>query len=538
MGVAGQLGRLDFRGVSGAVPARGCPLSRSEAKPVPTRFRSLPVSAARVCAAMALGLATTAVTPAADGPGQPFAVARGGLGSTAAAIRVRLRLEVDGELFAPAGAGGATERRPVAVRALFDFDETSCPPAGSAPTSFPTGAVLRSYTDATADVRVGEESHRTALAADARRVLVSRAGTTPVPGLADGVFTDEEHDLLDTQFDPLLLDALLSGGQVEAGGTWHVPPDVAAGLLAIDTIESGGIDARLEEVEGGMARVRLSGIVDGAVDGVPTHVVVDGTLTTPARSVHPETAAEPQPPAWELWGPVARVAVVLKERRQASHVAPGLDVEARVVVTQTPIAMESFREAAAAPVAAETAGAAAGRRPPRRGDGPQAAVWRRDAAGRFDLVRDARWRIVEDGTGGLVMRFIDRGALVAQCSITALDPPSLTPEPPTAADLERDVRRSLAGQIGGTEDASVATLPDGLQVARVASTGTVGGRAFTWIHYAVTAPDGTRVNLAFTLEPAMRDRFGDADRRLIAGLRPGRQDRIARRAAGATDRVE
>ena len=475
------------------------------------------------------GLWMTA-SPAAGGaePSAPPAVAAIVPMAGPAAIRVRLRMDVSGELFAPAGGDAAAERRPVTVRGLFDFDETTGPSDPPDSPGSPRGSILRSYTDAAADIHVGGQTHRSVLAADARRVLVSRIGTTPVPCLPTGVLTDEERDLLETPFDPLLLEDILTGEHVAIGGTWQVPQDVAAGLLAIDTIESGGLTARLDGVDDGTALVRLSGIVDGAVDGVPTHVVVDGTLATPARAID---SAEPGPgqpaEAWELWGPVRRVAVSLEERRQASHVAPGLDVEARLVLTQTPIGAESFRpEATAADVAPRTA---VGRPVRRQGEGPNGCVWRRDGAGRFDLVRDVRWRVVEDGPGGLVLRYIDRGALVAQCSITALDPLPLPAEPPTAAELERDVRRSLAGQIGDTEEATAATRSDGHHVVRLSSTGVVGGRPFAWIHYVVTAPDGTRVNVAFTLEPAMRGRFAAADRLLVEGLRPGRPDRVARR---------
>lgn len=477
------------------------------------------------------GLWMTASSAAVgDEPSSPPAAAAVVPMAGPAAIRVRLRMDVSGELFAPAGGDVAAERRPVTVSGLFDFDETTRPSDVPDSPESPRGAILRSYIDAAADIRVGEQTQRSVLAADARRVLVSRVGTTPVPCLPAGVLTDEERDLLETPFDPLLLDGILAGEHVAIGGTWQVPHDVAAGLLAIDTIESGSLTARLDAVDDGTAIVRLSGIVDGAVDGVPTHVVVDGTLATPARAIN---SAEPGPgqaaEAWELWGPVRRVAVSLEERRQASHVAPGLDVEARIVLTQTPIDAKSFRPEAK-PTTADAAPRTPVGRPVRRlGEGPNGCVWRRDGAGRFDLVRDVRWRVVEDGPGGLVLRYVDRGALVAQCSITTLDPLPVPAEPPTPAELERDVRRSLAGQIGDTEEATAATGPDGHHVVRLSSTGVVGGRPFAWIHYAVTAPDGTRVNIAFTLEPAMRGRFAAADRLLVEGLRPVRPDRVARR---------
>ena len=51
-----------------------------------------------------------------------------------------------------------------------------------------------------------------------------------------------------------------------------------------------------------------------------------------------------------------------------------------------------------------------------------------------DVVVDARWRKVEDGESGLVMRLVDHGALVGQCSITAL-PIVEGATPPTRAEV-------------------------------------------------------------------------------------------------------
>jgi len=450
------------------------------------------------------------------------------------ATRVRLRLDVSGELVAPAGPDAAAERRPVTMQARFDFDESSAAPPQTGGGAFrEVTPVLRRYADAAAEIRVGTEAVRAALAADARSVLVARIGTTPMPYLAGGFLSGEEHDLLETPFDPLLLEGLLSGTQVAVGDDWQVAADVAAGLLAIDTVESGAIDARLEEVSDGVARVSLSGIVDGAVDGVPTHVTIEGSFSTAARRVAADGGNQAAA-CFELWGPVAQVAATLRERRQASHVAPGFDLEARIAVTQTPIAVAEIRAVAGRDDAVADSAEAAMRTPRRRGAGGPGRIWFSDPAGRFDLVRDARWRVVENGPGGLVMRLVDRGALVAQCSITALELPPAGAAPPAAADVERDVQRSLAGQASRTEPGEELVAADGSRIVRVASSGTAGGLPFQWIHYVVTAADGSRANATFMFESSLRRRFAEADRHLIEGLRTGRVDRVARRtAAGA-----
>jgi hypothetical protein len=249
-----------------------------------------------------------------------------------AAHRVTVDIGVSGELFAPTGPDAEPVRQPIAVDARFDFIERS----GTG-----TATVVRDYAEAAATVRVADQPARVDLPADARRVEVALRGTTPAPYLGDGFLSREELDLLDTPFDAVLLDRLLPAEPVAIGAKWTVAPDAAAGLLAIDTLETGGLDAELTAVDGTTATVRLTGIIDGAADGVPTHLVVEGDCTL---------AAAPVDAQWRLTA--TRVAAVtIRERRQASHVAPGFDVEARVSVSRRP---HEAQTAAAAPTAEGT----------------------------------------------------------------------------------------------------------------------------------------------------------------------------------------
>ena len=463
-------------------------------------------------------------------------VAHGGETPTTG-VRVRVKLDVSGELLAPAGPDAPPLREPVEMTARFDFSETAAAASGAG--AGPGAVVCRTYRDATATMRVGDVPTTATLGGDARRILIARHGTTPMPYLADGFLSGEEADLLETPFDALLLDDLLPKQPVSIGQTWEIPADVTAGLLTIDTVESGAIVARLQEVSDGRAKVTFAGIIDGAADGVPTHATVEGSFAVAATvSVAIDTDADTdanafadadadafadavsdseagadadtavEPSNHELQGKVLQVSAVIRERRQASHVAPGFEVEARLSVACGPLdaAVE-----ATLPTSAGTDGLR------RRGEGAPGRVWYRDAKGRFDLVHDSRWRRVEDGANGLVMRLIDRGALVGQCSITSL-PQSATATLPTRDDVQRDIERSLAGQVVRSDSAEESDRSDGLRVVRIASSGSAGRLPFRWIHYVLAAQDGSRVSVTFMCEDSMLSRFGDADRPLIEGL--------------------
>ena len=405
--------------------------------------------------------------------------------------RVRIKLDVTGEIFAPAGRDVPPVRRPIAVDARFDFVQTG--------TGEPSRNVTRRYRDAAADVRVDDAVRAARLPNDAREMRVSLEGATPMPSLETGFLTREELDLLETPFDPLLLDQLLPVEPVAIGDSWTVAADAAAGLLAIDTVESGGLDAKLIEVVDGRATVKLSGIIDGAADGVPTHVVVEGTCATAASDAEGGV---------RLGMGITNLAVTLQERREASHVAPGFDIEARLTVALATVERDGADVAAAEQSGVESR---------RRGAGKPGFVWHRDVAGRYELVHDARWRAIEDGPDGLVMRFVDRGALVAQCSITAL-PRAPSQSPPTIAEVERDLERSLAGQFSRFEHSSEATRSDGVRLVRVVATGRADGLPFRWIHTVLTDETGHRLVVSSTLEQSLEKRFGTSDRELVDGI--------------------
>jgi hypothetical protein len=479
-------------------------------------------------------------------------LAAGGLAATAGravagdeattASRVVVSLRVSGDLFAPAEADLEPVREPIALDARFDFVER--PEAAAGP-----GGVARRYTTAAASIQVGEQeadqqpdkaadesagegpaappapagSWRL-LAADAADVLVALRGTTAVPYLAAGFLSRDEAELLDTPFDPLLVDGLRPPAAVAAGDSWKVAGDLVAGLLAIDTVESGGLEATLEEVTDGQARLAVAGTVVGGVDGVPTRLEVRGTARIAATAATADGS-------WRLDDRVTRLEATISERREAGWVSPGLDVEATISLARLPLDEAPPAKLMATRKHAPRLGPAAGDRP--AGAGRPGVVWHRHGGGRYAMVLDRRWRVVEDGPEGLVMRLVDRGALLAQSSVLPL-PRAAADAPPGEDEVRDDVRRSLGDQFGTLVESEATTRDDGTRLVRVVADGAAAGRPFRWIHQVLTAPGGQRAAVTCMLEPALADRFAAADRELVAGMvvLPDPPDRSA--AAGGT----
>jgi hypothetical protein len=475
-----------------------------ERKPVPEQGgsmgrTSMPEATSRppiLTAAAAVWAALVLAWPAAGQGADPVAPSG-----------IEFRLRARGDLFATASARAEPVRRPIVLDACFEFTEQ--------PVSDADGdVVLRRYATARADIETDGRRMRQQLGSDAREILMRLEGTMPRPYLADGFLSRDEAELLDVPFDPVLFDGLKPAHPIAEGGSWKLPADLVAGLLAIDTVDSGGLEATLAIVHDDTATVNLRGTVVGAADGAPTRIEVRGRVT--AQAVPADAGS------WRIMGPVTALDATIAERREAGWVAPGLDVEATVTFARSqPSAPDADATAttAASPAQASPAtddlGPAATDRP--AGQGRPGMVWHHHRHGRYTSVLDARWRVVEDGPEGLVLRLSDRGRLVAQCSILPL--PRVSPdEAPAEETVREDVRRSLADQFGLLAESEATSREDGTRVVRVVAEGAADGRPFRWIHYVLTGPTGHRVAATFMHEPALIERFAAADRELVAGL--------------------
>ncbi len=412
----------------------------------------------------------------------------------AAASRVEVTLDVQGQLFAEASPEQSPLTQAIQLDARFEFTESAV--RGDA-------TVVRRYHTAVADYTAGGQTTRSILAVDAREVLVALRGTTPSSYLSEGFLSRDESDLLEMPFDSSLVDGMRSATPIATAAGWSVPADLTAGLLAIDTVESGSLEATLTGVADGTATVALSGTVTGGVDGAPTRITVTGAFRCGATLADDDAG-------WLLDGRIETLDVEIAERREAGWVAPGLDVTAELKLVRSPSAALSEPD-----VTSRQLGQVLADRP--RGPGRPGTVWERHRQGRYTLVLDERWRVVEDGSEGIVMRLMDRGALVAQCSIMPL--PRTAPDAPPAVDtVRRDVERSLGDQFGLVVAAEQTTRGDGTRVVRVVAEGTAEDRPFRWIHQVLTDPAGHRAAVTCMHEPAAADRFAIADRELVAGL--------------------
>lgn len=396
--------------------------------------------------------------------------------------RVEIALQVGGD-FQFAGKDGKTTKLPMSVVANFGYDESllAVDAAGRPARS------VRYYDDARAVIKIDKGGQKPAFA-PARRLIVAehQAKSRCLLYCPTAPLAREELELIDVPGNTLILDQTLPPAPVSLGDTWKLAHETLAALLCLDAVSWSDVECVLGTVTDGVADVSAAGPVSGATGGISTEIEVKIKYKFDLQR-----------------GRIAGFAMLVKEKRAVGHLGPGLDTVAKVIVKITPQTASKTLTAArlqALPAATTPKLLELGYVP--RG-------------GQFRFRYDRRWHVTGDEPKLAVLRLIDRGELLAQCNLSAL--PKVK-KPITLAQFQGDVERSLGKNFGQFISASQNVNDTGYAVFRVVVRGKITQMPIEWIYYLVQDRQGHRVSLAFTLEQQLRERFADADRRVVGAL--------------------
>ena len=357
-------------------------------------------------------------------------------------------------------------------------------------------AIVRHYEHATASAAIGEDSINTQLPQGVTEIHVCAHDKGLDFWFGEGFLTQPEVDLLTVAFDPLYLHALVPPSNQARGTQWGLNQAVIADLLCIDTVHSGGLEATITECSAESTAVRIFGSIEGAINGAATSITVEGDYDW----ITGGNAA----------GKVSMLHIVIKESRDVSYTAPGIDAEAIIKMS-----CRSQKKLRPRVVTASSNGGMPEYGRSRRGPGKPGFRWICDAYDRYDIVYENNWKIIEAGSEYLMMRFVDQGALVGQVTLTPLP---LQSEVLTLSDFENDIEKTLGEQFGHLVSASTYSRDDGTTIMRVASVGEAEDLPFHWIHYHLRTVEGRRLSLAFVVESRHMARFSGADRQYIEGV--------------------
>jgi hypothetical protein len=144
--------------------------------------------------------------------------------------------------------------------------------------------------------------------------------------------------------------------------------------------------------------------------------------------------------------------------------------------------------------------------------------------GGFQLHHDRRWSVMLERPDLTVLRFVDRGDLIAQCNISPR-PALAEGQQMTMEGFQAEVKRVLGNNFEEIVEATEESDDAGRRLLRVVVAGKAGDLPIQWTYYELMDLKGRRVSLVFTLEATLLERFGALDRELMGGLtlRPGKQ---------------
>jgi hypothetical protein len=263
--------------------------------------------------------------------------------------------------------------------------------------------------------------------------------------------------------------------------------------LGLDDATHCDVRCTLNEVTKTVARVDISGSIDGPVNDTKTSIKIKGKYRFDRRT-----------------GRIDWFAMVTKENRGISQVAAGFNVAVRFQITVT-------QEAAPPQLAKQKLDdidvEPASQLSQLRYESPQ---------DHWQITYDRRWYLNSNDRKNALLKLVRRGALVGQCNIASLTQRERD-QLVSLEDYQADVRRTLAKDFGEFVDAKQWGNAAGYRVLRVAVNGVARSKSadvpIHWIYYHVADEQGRQVALTFTVEQERLESFADADRALVDSLR-------------------
>ncbi len=444
--------------------------------------RLLPV-AVSIFVFLSAGSESAAAKPSkASGPSYSLRSAR----RADAVDRVATVLEVTGVLQSP--HKGKIERSKMNVEARVVYDERTLEvPDG------PGGPLrsVRHYDEAEAAIKLAKRKLTPELRPKRRLMAVEIDQAKITLFSPRGRLTRDELDLVDLPANSLLLDRFLPGQPVAQGDAWEHDDDLILATLGLERLTKNTVRSTLEEVNAKWATISMSGRVEGATGGVTSRTEVKGKYRFNRKTRRID------------W-----FGLLVHEDRDVGHIAPGLEVVARLRMQIAPASEKSTER---------LSGAAFDDLPLRpSGELTQLVYEPRDGGWRFE--HDRRWFLTGDDRRLAFFRFVDRGDFIAQCNVAAVGPVKPGKQA-TLEQFQKDIQTALGEGFGEFVSAGQKANDQDYRVLRVVVRGTSSGLPIEWHYYLVADEHGRQVAFTFTVEGPLAERLGDLDRQIVASLR-------------------
>ena len=405
---------------------------------------------------------------------------------TADATRATVELKAEGT-FKPSAPPGSPEPKSLAlkVESRLEFVERVM----SVDNQGQPRKAVRQVEQAAATINGEVRPSASALRPEAALLIAERRESSVLVASSGGPLTRSELELVQGPGDPLALSALLSPKPVAVGDRWIVGDLAAKNLSGYDALASNALEATLEAVDEGSARVRLLGTIRGAALGGEGSMACDGSFTFDRKANR-----------------VGSLTLRRAETRRAGPIEAGLDVKSVLSVARTSTALDRpLDDDALIARAAEPSGG-------------RDLLFFNAPDGKYTLLHDRDWHLFWDDPRQVVLRRLDRGEMVAQCNLSA-GPNAGKGRHQDLGQFRDDLRKALGDRfVEIVGQGEVEGAPAGGFRYKVTIRGKQGDAGVLWHYYLIANPDGDQLIATFTLGLAQQAQFADQDLRLIGSL--------------------
>ncbi|MGD9128071.1 MAG: hypothetical protein PVH19_11900 [Planctomycetia bacterium] len=363
---------------------------------------------------------------------------------------------------------------------------------------------LRFYKSLETDLKIGKTEQKPTLRPERSLIGVQIDGMERTLFSPEGELTREELELIETMVDSLILDRLLPDKAVSLGDTWEVPEETAATMTGLDRIRDGRIVCKLTEIDDDRALIDMNGELDGASRGV------GNTIRLKARFRFNRHLNR-----------IDWLGMVFEEVSEIGPVEAGGKAIAKLQVNISPRGQvakaklpETVREKLSDDALSELTLYAIDSLT-RLSFVPKNGHWR--------MVHDRRWYEYGNEKSLGVLRFMDRGDLIAQCNVATLETLALE-DLPTLEKFQKEIKEAMGERFGQFAAAKQWASDQDYRIYRVVVQGVVGKGTpaelpVQWHYYLVADRHGRQVGLTFTVEAALVERFGDQAQKLVDAVR-------------------
>jgi hypothetical protein len=202
-------------------------------------------------------------------------------------VHVSIRTELAGSLTLPAEKGKPVPK-PLAVAgdSAIDYDERVLDVSADGQVR----KTVRIYRRIDLQRKVGDRPQQSTVRPAVRRMVLLRRDNVGVPFSPDGPLTWGEIDLVRTDVFAPALAGLLPDKPVRAGDRWTAREPAVRELTALEHIDEGSVECRLEQLttleKRRHARVTLTGTVRGTNEDGPDRQELDGYFFFDLESQH------------------------------------------------------------------------------------------------------------------------------------------------------------------------------------------------------------------------------------------------------------